>query len=255
MTGTDSMTIVDAHIHLQDNDLAPDVLAEGDRLGVDLFICSSIAGYRHYPYLDGVRKSNDDMYAVTQRHSGRVAAYCYVNPRHGADALTDMRRRIEDQGMIGVKLWVATLADDRLVDPIVEQAIAYRAPMLVHAWRKTVGQLPYESTAAHIARLAARYPEARIIMAHLGGQVESAMNSIAPYPNVLTDTSGTPVGGSEVAIAVQRLGADRVVFGSDAHGGCIAANIGKVLGAGLSTSDQEKVLGGTMTRLLREVVR
>lgn len=250
------MTIVDAHVHLLDDDFAPEVIAEGDRLGVDVFVGSSLCRFRYYPSAEDVLTANDAMYAVTRKHPGRVLAYCYVNPRLGQWGLTDFRRRFEEQQVVGIKLWVATLADDPVVFPFVEQAIAYRAPLLVHAWRKTDGsQLPYESTASHVARLARRYPEARIIMAHLGGQVESALNTIAPYPNVRVDTSGTPIGGGAVALAVQRLGAERVVFGSDAHIGCLAANLGKVLGAGLSHDDLSLVLGLNMKRLLDEVLR
>lgn len=244
------MGIVDAHIHLSGSELPEQVLIDGDRYGVDLFVCASIAGYRHYPTFDEVHRTNADAVAVMRRHPERVACYCYVNPRRGADALAELRRRIEDDGMVGVKLWVATLVDDPLVYPFVELAIGYNVPLLVHAWRKTVGQLAYESTASHVARLAARYPEAKLLMAHLGGQVESAMNAVAPYPNICVDTSGTPVGGAEVALAVRRLGASRVVFGSDLPGASMASNIGKVLGAGLSPAELDLVLGDNMRRLL-----
>lgn len=242
--------MIDAHVHLQGADLAPGTLAEGDRLGVKLFVCCTVVGMGYYPKFEAVSKSNDDLYAVMRRHSERVAGYCYVNPRHGKAALEDFRRRIEDQRMIGLKLWVATLCDDPLVYPFVEQAIEYNTPILIHAWRKTVGQLPYESTAEHVANLARRYPEARIIMAHMAGKVESAINLIEPYPNVYTDTSGTPIGGAEVSIAVNRLGAERVIFGSDLYGACLASNIGKVLGAGLTREQLDLVMGGNMERLL-----
>lgn len=242
--------MIDAHVHLQGANLAPGTLEEGDRLGVKLFVCSTVVGMGYYPAFHSVSKSNDDLYAVMRRHPERVAGYCYVNPRHGEEALEDFRRRIEDQRMIGLKLWVATLCDDPLVYPFIEQAIAYNAPILIHAWRKTVGQLPYESTAAHVASLARRYPEARIIMAHMAGQVESAVNLIAPYRNVYTDTSGSPIGGAEVGIAVSRLGAERVIFGSDLYGACLASNIGKVLGAGLSRYELDLVMGKNMEKLL-----
>lgn len=244
------MGIVDAHIHLSGRELPEQVLIDGDRLGVDLFVCSSIAHYRHYPSFADVHASNGDAVTVMRQYPDRVASYCYVNPRHGSDALTELRRRIEDDGMVGVKLWVATVADDSLVNPVVEMAIGYDVPLLVHAWRKTVGQLAYESTATHVARLAARYPEAKLLMAHLGGQVESAMNAVAPYPNICVDTSGTPIGGAEVALAVERLGTSRVVFGSDLPGASLASNLGKVLGAGLPDRDLDLVLGDNMRRLL-----
>lgn len=242
--------IIDAHGHLHGSDLHPAVVGECERLGIDRILLSAIAHFQHHPSFDHVRQANDDLTAVIQAYPDLVSGYCYLNPRHGTDALDELRRRVEDDGMIGIKLWVATTADDPLVDPIVEQAIAYDIPILMHAWRKTVGQLPYESKADNIARIAARYPEVKIIMAHLGGQAESAMNTIAPYPNVLTDPSGTIIGGGEVAIAVNRLGVDRVVFGSDLSGGCLAANIGKIIAADLSDEDTAKVLGGTMESLL-----
>jgi predicted TIM-barrel fold metal-dependent hydrolase len=249
--------IIDAHTHLTagDSTLTVTAVAECERLGVDRIVCSAIAGYRHYPTFEQVSRSNDDLHAVMQAHPGLVQGYCYVNPRHGRPALDDLRRRIEDQGMIGIKLWVATRADDPLVDPVVEQAIAYRAPILVHAWRKTVGQLSYESTAQDVARLGERYPEATIIMAHLGGQTESAVNAIAPYRNVRTDTSGSLIGGAEVAIAVERLGAERVIFGSDLHGGDLAVNVGKIIAAELPPAEQDLVLGGNMDAILKAVAR
>lgn len=248
--------MIDAHIHLSGGTLHPATLEEGDRLGVQKFVGSSLgrAGWQHYPTLDEIQAANDDMFRAVQEHPDRIAAYCYVNPRHGEKALIDFRRRQEDEGFIGLKLWVATLSDDPAVYPFIEQAIAYQAPILIHSWQKTVGQLPYETSAVQVAALAKRYPEARIIMAHFGGAVEQAMNTVAPYRNVNVDTSGTPIGGGEVSIAVQRVGADRVIFGSDLHGACLASNIGKVYGANLSKADTDLVLGGNMEKLLNEVI-
>lgn len=246
--------MIDNHIHLNGSELPNETLAEGDRLGIRLFVGSSIANYVYYPTFDQVLQANDDMAAVARTHPDRVAAYCYVNPRHGAKAVTDFCRRIENRTMIGLKLWIATYCNDPLVYPFVEQAIAYKLPILVHAWSKSVGQLPYESKADHVADLAQRYPEARIIMAHMGGQVETSMNTIAPFPNVYTDTSGSPIGAHEVALAVKRLGPERVIFGSDLGGVCLASSLGKVLDAGLSPEAVQFITEGNMQRLLSEVL-
>lgn len=247
--------IIDAHAHLRGSELPPEMVEECATHGVDSIMVSSIASFRHYPTLEQVQQANAHLAAVQRDHPDLVLSYCYVNPRHGDAALTDLRRNVEDRGMVGIKLWIATTADDPLVFPIVEQAIDYRIPILMHAWRKTTGQLPYESSAQNVAGIAARYPEAQIIMAHLGGQVESAMNAVAPYPNVRTDTSGTPSNSGAVRIAVDRLGAERVVFGSDMPGNCLAHNIGKVVAADLSPEQNEMIMGGTMAQLLQEVRR
>lgn len=247
--------IIDAHAHLRDAQLHPMVVAECAAHGVDKIMVSSIASYQHYPDLAQVQQANADLVAVQADHPDLVVCYCYVNPRHGKAALTDLRRNVEERGMVGIKLWIATTADDPLVYPIVEQAIEYRIPILMHAWRKTTGQLPYESNAENIARIATRYPEVQIIMAHLGGQVESAMNAIASCPNVYTDTSGTPINAGAVRIAVDRLGPERVVFGSDMHGVCMGHSIGKVVAADLTAQEMDMIMGGTMARLLEGVRR
>jgi len=247
--------MIDAHIHLQGSNLHEETLEEGERLGIRRFVGSSLHSLHHSPTFEEVHKANDDMVNVIRTYRDRVSGYCYVNPRHGEEALIDFRKRIEDQGMIGLKLWVATLCDDPLVNPFIEQAIAYRVPVLIHVWRKSIGQLRYESTAIHVARLARRYPEARLIMAHLGGQAETAINAVANCPNVYTDTSGSPIGAGEVALAVKRLGAERVIFGSDLPYACLASNLGKVLGAGMSEQEFGLVTEGNMAKLLDEVMK
>lgn len=247
------MTGIDAHTHLDQGRFDPEILALGERLGIDLFLCSNIGGFQPHPGVDEVREMNRVLVSELRRHPGRLRGYCYVNPRYGRASLEDLRRNVEDHGMIGIKLWIATLADDPLSDPILEYAAERRLIVLAHAWRKTVGRFPYESTAVNIAAAARRHPEVRFIMAHLGGQAESAINTVRDVPNVAVDTSGTIIGAGEVALAVERLGPSRVVFGSDLHHIDLAANVGKVLGAGLDPETSTRVFGGTVAGWLSEV--
>ncbi|WP_341976498.1 amidohydrolase family protein [Microbacterium sp. LWO13-1.2] len=248
------MSGIDAHTHLDEGRFDPEVFVAGERLGINLFLCSNIGAFQPHPGLDEVKEMNSVLVGELGRHPDRLRGYCYVNPRFGKESLDDVRRNVEEHGMIGIKLWIATLADDPLCDPILEYAAEHRLIVLAHAWRKTVGRFPYESTADNIAAAARRHPDVRFLMAHLGGQPESALNSVRAVPNIAVDTSGTIIGGGEVALAVERLGIDRVVFGSDLHHIDLAANVGKVLGAGLDTAAEERVLGGTVARWLTEVI-
>jgi uncharacterized protein len=244
---------IDAHTHLDDGRFDPAVFDLGDRLGIGLFLCSNLGAFQPHPGMDEVRAMNRGLADQLRRHPDRLRGYCYVNPRFGAESLEDLRRNVEDEGMIGIKLWIATLADDPLSDPILEYAAEHRLIVLAHAWKKTVEQFPYESTAENIAAAARRHPGVRFLMAHLGGQAESAMNAIRDVPNVAVDTSGTIIGAGEVELAVRRLGADRVVFGSDLPHIDLSANVGKVLGAGLDPADENRIFGATMAGWLDEV--
>jgi len=249
------MTVIDAHTHLDAGRFDPRVFELGDRLGVELFLCTDIGAFVAHPAIDEVREMNRTLARELRRYPDRLRGYCYVNPRYGAATMDDLRRSVEDDGMIGIKLWIATLADDPLCDPILEYAAENRLLVLAHAWRKTVARFPYESTADHIARAAARHPDVRFLMAHLGGQPESAVDTVQPHPNVAVDTSGTIIGAGEVALAVDRLGAERVAFGSDLHHVDLTETVGKVLGARLDPEAERLVFGGNAERWLGEVAR
>ncbi|MEE2814614.1 MAG: amidohydrolase family protein [Actinomycetota bacterium] len=249
------MSVIDVHTHLHAGRFDPEIIERGRDLGIDLFLCSNIGAFVAHPSLDEVREMNRTLVGELDRHPHHLRGYCYVNPRYGADSLDDLRRNVEEHGMIGIKLWIATLADDPLCDPILEYAAERRLIVLAHAWRKTVGGFPYESTAVHIAAAARRHPHTRFVMAHLGGQADSAMNVVRDVPNVAVDTSGTIIHAGEVALAVERLGADRVVFGSDLPHVDLSVNVGKVLAAGLDAEQSEKVFGGTVAGWLEAVAR
>ncbi len=246
------MTGIDAHTHLDRGRFDPAIFALGERLGIDLFLCSNIGGFQAHPGLDEVREMNRVLVGELRRHPEHLRGYCYVNPRYGRESLDDVRRNVEEHGMIGIKLWIATLADDPLCDPILEYAAEHRLIVLAHAWRKTVGRFPYESTAVNISAAARRHPQARFLMAHIGGQAESAINTVRDIPNIAVDTSGTIIGADEVSLAVERLGASRVVFGSDLHHVDLAANVGKVLSADLDPDESARVFGGNIAQWLAE---
>ena len=112
---------------------------------------------------------------------------------------------------MGVKLWMASLCDDPRVFPVVEQCIEYRAPILIHSFHKAVGQLPFETTGEHVANLARRYPQARILMAHLGGNAYHGLPAIRDCPNVWTDICSSIFRGDSLSYALELLGEDRIL--------------------------------------------
>ncbi len=248
-----SMSGIDAHTHLSNGHFDPAIFASGDRLGIGTYLCSNLGLYQEDPTPDEIQDMNRVMASEVRKHPERLRAYCYVNPRHGEAALTDLRRNVEERSMIGVKLWIATTADDSAAEPILRYAAQHRLIVLAHAWRKTAREFAHESTASNIAVAARRHPDVRFIMAHMGGQPESAIAVVEDLPNVAVDTSGTIVSAGEVALTTHRLGAARVVFGSDAPLVCLSGAVGKVLAAALNSVDEEAIFGGTIARWLAEV--
>jgi predicted TIM-barrel fold metal-dependent hydrolase len=176
--------------------------------------------------------------------------FCYVTPAFPDEAVAEIERCVDGERMVGVKLWVARRATDTGLDPILEKAVDSDAPVLQHAWLKTTGNLPGESTPADVADLARRHPKARIIMAHLNGAGLAGVEALIHTPNVVVDTSGGDPESGMVEIAAARLGTDRVVYGSDAPIRHFGVTLGKILGADLPEMVKRDMLWNNMARIL-----
>ena len=174
-----------------------------------------------------------------------------VSSAWAANAMDVLKKGMEEQGMSGVKLWIATYGDDPLVYPIMEKMIEYDKPVLFHTFVKAVGQLRYETTSYHIGNIAERYPEAKIIMAHLGGEPYHGIRNVAKYKNVWIDHSGTLVGSNDLQHTIDLVGVDRVLFGSDMPI-TYAGAYGQVLEAKLTEEEREKIFWKNTAELFGE---
>lgn len=217
--------------------------------GVERVCLNAIADWSESPSPDRVREGNDAVLALAAEHPDRFLAFCYVNPRYPEESLAELDRCFA-AGAVGIKLWVACKASDPRVDPIARRAVELGAPILQHAWYKATGQMEHESTPADVAALAARHPQAMIVMAHLTGGGERGLADIAPYGNLHVDISGGDPEAGLVEQAVRLLGARRVVFGTDTPIRSYGTTLGKVYGAKLSARERALVLGGNAARLL-----
>jgi len=241
--------LIDAHLHIGGSyDEA--VTRRLDRGLVDVVVLSCLhltQGEPNWqPTPDEIRAFNDFVLSWMDRYHGKVIGLCYVNPRHGDIGLAEMRRCL-DHGMSGVKLEVCTLADDKRVNPFAALAAERDVPILAHAWAKTTGNLPFESYPQNVMALAQRFPKAKIILAHWGGEWETGAKVVRDCPNLYVDISGTPAEMDSVEGMVHSAGEDRVLFGTDNAN--LFYCLGKVLGAALNDSQRQKILWGNAARL------
>jgi hypothetical protein len=131
--------------------------------------------------------------------------------------------------------------DDPCVFPIIEKAIDYGMPILQHAFCKATGLLEHESTPANVAGAARRYPEARIIMAHMGADFTFGCNAIRDCPNVSSDMCGSYCETGMIDTAIKTLGAERIIFATDAPGASFLNNLHKVLDTPM-TAEQKRMI-------------
>lgn len=252
------MTVIDCHIHLPpgldgyDETVVEECLALADRAGIDRMVY--LFGLRHAdvdPDREAIAASNDLGVELVTRHPDRFDGFCYLNPSHPVEfSLAEIDRCVTNGPLVGIKLWISVHADDTRLDPIMERAAELDVPVLHHAWYKATEFAFNESTPAEIANLARRHPDVTIIMAHLAGGGWRGVRDVLDCPNVLVDTSGAQPHAGLVDYAVDLLGAERVVYGSDWPIRDFGAQRARVEGANLTPAQRELVLGGNMERVL-----
>jgi predicted TIM-barrel fold metal-dependent hydrolase len=197
-------------------------LKAGRTIGVTAHVASILGtwGTRspiYFPSPPDVVHANDRMVELTIEYEG-VYGYCVVNPNYTDHALAEIEQRVK-QGMIGVKLAASRRADDELLDHIANKAGELGVPVLQHVWHNRVRDWPGQeaSDATELVSLARRFPETRFILAHLGGGGDWAhsIRATRDEPNIWVDLSGSGVDQDMLDQAVNVLGPDRLLWGSD----------------------------------------
>lgn len=244
--------LIDVHAHIMLSGAEKNkqnLLRTAERYGVNRYYISTLDN-AEFPNEEIIDIDNKVTADFIKEQPGLIRGYVYVNPRN-ANAMDVLCRGMEEQGMSGLKLWIATHCNDPLVFPLVEKMIEYDKPVLIHTFVKAVGQLQCESTSYHVGKLAERYPEAKLIMAHLGGEPYHSIRNVAKYKNVWIDHSGTLVGSDDLNHTVKLVGTDRVLFGTDMPI-AFASSYGQVLEAKLTAEEREKILWKNTAELFGE---
>jgi predicted TIM-barrel fold metal-dependent hydrolase len=230
------------------------LLEYADRLGIArLCVCMGLK-WNYDPSPATMRQENDEVLRAIRAFPDRAFGFVYLNPKHTRASLDELNRCVRDGPMVGVKLWVAQRCNAPELDPLVARAAELQAIILQHTWLKITGNLPGESTPRDLAELAARHPQATFLCGHTGGDWETGLRAIRPWKNVYADLcGGDPVAGY-TEMAVRELGAERVLYGSDAGGRSFASQLAKVFGADVPEPAKRLILGGNLKRLLRPIL-
>jgi len=251
--------IIDFHVHAATHRSSPfrdvkrfkPIVEFALELGIDRLCVSSI----RYP------EANEDVLRLMKAFPERILGFCYLSPL-SKNPSKELRRWIVNHGMVGLK--VHEEGDWRLsrlleLSSLFDEAADLEVPVLIHSWHEQRGLPP--GAEKHLGRarfpvdlmrkVAERCPRTVFIFAHMGGCWEKAVKAVEPYRNVYLDTSGFDPEMGIVEMAVERLGAERVIYGSDAPGRSFAAQVAKVIYADISEADKRLILGENAAKILR----
>ncbi len=231
-TGFAPATIVDAHMHVGEFPLfnvrmdAPGLSKTLDHYGI-------AAGMVFHPDNAYVRE-------VVEQVEGAYGLV-WANP-HRPGFVEEAVELFDHPKFLGVKLHPLLDSyhpNDPAVHPLMEEVVRRDLPVLVHCGHP-IFTLPWS-----IEELAVEFPEAKVILGHMGHgnivYIDGAIDVAARNPNVYLETSGMPM-HTKIAEAVDRVGPDKVLFGSDAPFHEVGVEVRKVQVSGLPPDLVERVL-------------
>jgi len=175
-------------------------------------------------HLDETRAANDAVIAAARASHGRFFAIASVHPADGSEALAELDR-LAAAGVKVIKLHPNTQnfdVSDPAVANVVQRCAERGLAILFDSYK------PWDlSEMGKFLLLAAKHPDARIVLAHMGltsfreAHTFSEMHKIGVGSNVYFDLSviavlyaDSPV-EAELVWTIRRIGIDHFLFGSD----------------------------------------
>jgi len=234
------LLVIDAHGHMGRwfNFHVPDGTAAGmirtmDRIGVRAIVSSG-----HAAIGPDYKLGNDDIEQGARAYPGRIFGYITVNPNYPE---REMRDELEARWATGLFLGIKFHADmhkylsdgERYV-PAWEFAHEHGIPVLSH------------DTVGHFEEPVKKYTQAKLLIAHSISShemLEAATGLALRHANVYLDICGSPLIYGALELAVEKVGAGRILFGTDLPFIDPRPQVGRVAFARIPEADKLRIFG------------
>lgn len=245
--------IIDGHVHISEGSWSVNRQQQIHAEGVDAILCYTGSFRATEESMEVARNNNDFLANLRDSHPNIFLPFATVHPRFGQEAAQELARAIRERGMSGVAFnpqqqdfnVLADLGHSEVLGTLRELAV----PILFDC-----DYLPRYASPAQLAEFSRRVPGSPIILGHFGwaNMWPMAIEVAARMDNLFLETPSAPL--LAIKNAVARLGAERVIFGSDfpcSEGTTVAYELEKVRGLQLPASGEEAILGGNLQRILK----
>jgi uncharacterized protein len=171
----------------------------------------------------GVESDDETTAAAVRKYPHKFVGFAYADPRR-PDCMELLRHATRDLGLRGVKygpIYNGVALEDPRMTPIYEYCVANDLPLTMHMGTTFARNAPVDlGRAIHVEPVALRYPELKMILAHMGHPwYEDTIAVVRKQPNVYAEISAIhyrPWQFWNIMISAQEyLITDKIFFGTD----------------------------------------
>jgi predicted TIM-barrel fold metal-dependent hydrolase len=236
---------------------ADELIASMDSNGIDISVILNIGWTTHELCLE----TNDYILESIARYPDRLVGFCSVQP-HSLEAALEELERCARGGVKGVgemrpDMQLFELDDEQLMKPLVDILKKYNLILLSHSSEPVGHNYPGKGvvTPALLYSFILNNPELTIVLSHWGGGLPfyALMPEVKKaLANVYFDTAASPLlyNSQIYRQAVQLVGADKILFGSDYPLLPPERVLGEIASLELPPPAKEQILSGNARRLL-----
>jgi predicted TIM-barrel fold metal-dependent hydrolase len=188
----------------------------------------------------------------------KLIPFCDISPHLHTDLGQELRRKVEDEGFRGVKLYPTYqlfYPNDPRMYPLYQAAQELGVPVLFHTGSSVFkgSRLKYGDP-LHLDDVAVDFPELNLVMAHSGRGFwyDRAFFLSKLHANLYMELSGLPPAKLMGWFPELARHTQKTIFGSDWPGMPeIAKNMAAIAALPLPPDGVQDILGGNAARLLR----
>jgi uncharacterized protein len=255
--------IIDAHAHVHTE---AGGLGEKQDASVDVFLNEFDASPLDAAVLLPIEPMipTDFVFDVVEQRPGKLYGFGSVDPKTDPSCVAALENLADAHDIRGLKLHPRrqglSCADLPVLKPLVEKATQFELPVLIDSFPYGKGAMR-DDTLEMVEALSEAVPQARLIIAHMGGvRILDALILARTSYTIFLDLSliyavyqGSHI-EDDVFYSIRRIGADRCLYGSDYPDVGLSDSYEAMRGAldarGFSASDQDYLFGKTASELL-----
>lgn len=204
---------------------------------------------------------------ITEENRDHLCAIVRIDPGRPEESVERIDNWIANGPAVGIKYSGGNPSGLSCAHPnndvFIQRATELEAVIYIHASYEVGFNGPRylgsgvqwgESTPDDVVELASRFPDNIFICGHAGADWEFGIRAIRPHENIYLEFAGMAPNSGMLDMAVNYLGADRIVWGGHQPSRSYANELGKVFDGDLSEEQREKVLGRNLRRLAAPIM-
>ena len=216
-----------------------------DEFGISQSCVSSLKAIQY-----DFREGNLELKREIQKFPDRFIPFCVVHPRDWDCAKDELVKCIKQWGWKGLKLHPVDQyfpADCLSVKEIIQTAQELQIPVAIHS------SMDDFSHPARIGNLAKEFPAVTFMMVHMGKMLywTDALEQAIEHDNIILDTTDTMFADGLVETCVDKIGAERIVCGTNLPISYPGPNLKRIEIADIKDSEKELIFGKNIQRILK----